>query len=215
MKTYTSAGDIAAIKAWLDAQLDQNATALRIFTNDDTTVESGSVDTASWINVGINLQPFSVTSACDTAAVDAASAGLSSASMPVACATTVLNVFKATYAAPAGTNCLGYASFLSTNQWKLCRDASYVNGLAGACADGRAGATAFCDYILRMAPPGAVGHGAVSSANADGAAVSLSPTPAPLGVTNAPSGAADGVARAFRAVTAGAAVAVMAAIMAL
>jgi hypothetical protein len=67
MKTYTSAGDIAAIKAWLEAQPDQNATGVQISTTDDVTVDPGSVDTATWTSAGINLQPFSVTSACDTA----------------------------------------------------------------------------------------------------------------------------------------------------
>jgi hypothetical protein len=212
MKTYTSATDIAAIKAWLEAQPDQNATNLQISTTDDDTVEPGSVDTSSWTNVGFNLQPFSVTSACNTTAVNRASAALSAMDIPAACATDVVNLLKAHYAAPAGTNCLGYASFLLTNWQKQCRAASFVNSFSTFCTDGVPGATALRDYILSMAPPGAVGYGAVYSADADGAAVTL--TPAPLGATNTPSGAADGVP-AFRAATAVAVIAVLSAMMAL
>jgi hypothetical protein len=131
-----------------------------------------------------------------------------------------VDAFKAYYAAPAGTNCLGYASFLLEDGRKQCRDASFVNSFSGHCTDGLAGATAVCDYILSMAPPDAVGYGAVYSADADGAAVTLpmqapaptlALTPAPLGATNAPSGAAADVAPALRAAATAAAIAVMSA----
>jgi hypothetical protein len=102
MKTYMSVNNIAAIKAWLQARPDQTATGLQIFTNDVRVVEPGSVDTTFWSNVDTNLQRFSA------AAVDAAADAMAFIFVPTMCATAKVNAAKAYYAAPAGTNCIGY-----------------------------------------------------------------------------------------------------------